>query len=109
MDDEAERIATDGHREHGVKGYDAGVADDIVALTTVQGPVEELSILAFLDAHGIPHGTRRHATPQHAMVVDGMGAVTILVPADRVDEARCLLAEMRRGDLELPADEDSPA
>lgn len=81
------------------------MTDDVV-LVTVQGPFQEGNVRAFLAAHGIPSGTRSHAARVHGITIDGMGAVSILVPADRADEARELLAQVERGELELPADED---
>lgn len=79
-------------------------------MITVQGLLQEDGVRAFLASHGIPSRVRTQSAHQiHAINVDGMGAATILVPADRADEARELLAQVERGELELPEDEDPPA
>jgi len=78
---------------------------DAVVVTTVQGEVEEQQVRAFLEANGIPTTVRGEALRKtHAFVLDGLGAVEVMVDADDLDAARDLLARVEAGDLEL-ADE----
>lgn len=81
--------------------------DEDLVVVTVQGLFQEENVRAFLAAYGIPSRVRTHAVQGvHAITIDGIGAVAILVPAERAGEARDLLAQVQRGELTLPADED---
>lgn len=76
-----------------------------ITLQTVQGEVEEQQVRAFLEANGIPTTVRGEALRKtHAFVLDGLGAVEILVPPEHAAAARELLAKVDSGELEL-ADE----
>ena len=81
--------------------------DGYVVISIVQGQFVEAQIKAFLEAHGIPCQLRGEALRvTHAISVDGIGAAEVLVPADRADEARDLLARADRGELAI---DDPPA
>ena len=76
-----------------------------VVVHVAQGGIEEEQVRGFLDAHEIPVEVRGEALRHtHAMVLDGLGAVEILVPAEHAEEARGLLDLVARG--ELAVDED---
>lgn len=80
-----------------------------VEVQVVQGAFEEDQLRAFLEANGIPTRVRGEALRRtHALVMDGLGEVGVLVPENRAAEARELLAAVARGDLalgdELPDD-----
>lgn len=81
-------------------------------LTRLQGRFEEDQLCAFLRANGIPVSTRgetlRHT---HAMVMDGLGRVDVLVPPEQLEKARDLLSKVRSGALRLEdaGEENSPA
>ena len=76
--------------------------DGYVVISIVQGQFVEAQIKAFLEAHGIPCQLRGEALRvTHAISVDGIGAAEVLVPADRAEEARDLLARADRGELAI--------
>jgi hypothetical protein len=82
---------------------------DYIVVTTVQGPIEEEQIRAFLEAHDIPVRTRGEAIRRtHAITIDGIGATDIEVPARLVQAARELLERVERGELRLPDDFEEP-
>jgi len=77
-----------------------------VVVSTVQGQFAEGQMRAFLEANGIPTQVRGETLrTTHGISVDGLGSVEILVPRDRADDARELLAQADRGELTL-TDED---
>ncbi len=79
---------------------------DEVEVKRVQGLIEAQPILAALRANGIPARTRGEALGSiYALTLDGLAEIAILVPADRVDEARELLAAGEHGDLVLGENE----
>lgn len=81
------------------------MTSDTVAVATVQGEVEEQQLRSFLEAHGIPTVVRGEALRKtHAFVLDGLGAVTILVPSEHAEAARDLLARVDAGELELASE-----
>ena len=76
-----------------------------VTVATVQGEVEEQQVRAFLEANGIPTVVRGEALRKtHAFVLDGLGAVEVMVAPEHAAAARDLLAKVDSGELEL-ADE----
>ena len=83
-----------------------------IVVTTVQGEIEEQQMRAFLEAHGIPTVVRGEALRKtHAFVLDGLGAVEIMVAPKHELEARDLVAKVESGELALatevlPADSD---
>ncbi len=78
---------------------------DPVVVTTVQGEVEEQQVRAFLEANGIPTTVRGEALRKtHAFVLDGLGAVEVMVAREHAAAARDLLARVDSGELAL-ADE----
>ncbi|HSL18123.1 MAG TPA: DUF2007 domain-containing protein [Methylomirabilota bacterium] len=78
---------------------------DFVVVTTVQGEVEEQQLRAFLEAHGIPTLVRGEALRKtHAFVLDGLGAVEILVAPEDLEAARDLVDRVAAGDLELASE-----
>jgi Putative prokaryotic signal transducing protein len=81
--------------------------EEFVAVSTVQGQFVEEQMRAFLEANGIPTRVRGETLrTTHGISVDGLGSVEILVPRERLDEARALLAHAEHGDFALAADED---
>ena len=81
--------------------------EPFIAVSTVQGQFAEEQVRAFLEAKGIPtevRGETLRAT--YGISIDGLGSVEILVPQERADEARDLLACAERGDLALAADQE---
>ncbi len=76
-----------------------------VIVTKVQGEVEEQQVRGFLEAHGIATVVRGEALRKtHAFVLDGLGAVDIMVAPEDEADARDLLARVEAGELAL-ADE----
>jgi Putative prokaryotic signal transducing protein len=70
------------------------------------GMVQADPILAVLRANGIPARTRGEAFGRiYGLTMDGLGEVGIIVPADRAEEARGLLAAGEEGSL-AAADSD---
>ncbi len=64
------------------------------------GMVQADPILAVLRANGIPARTRGEAFGRiYGLTLDGLGEVGIIVPADRAEEARGLLAAGEEGSL----------
>ena len=83
---------------------------DYVVVTTVQGPLEEGQISAFLEGSGIPtqvigEGVRR----VYGLTLNGMGAAQVLVPRQFAITAIDLLEKAKRGELEIDAEDDSKA
>lgn len=69
---------------------------------TAQGGFEENQVRAFLEAHDIPTAVAGEALrTTHALTLNGLGEVRIMVPPDREAEARDLLARVESGELEL--------
>ena len=78
---------------------------DPITVATVQGEFEEQAMRAFLEAHGIPTVVRGEALRKtHAFVLDGLGAVEIMVAPEHELEARDLIAKVESGELELAAE-----
>jgi len=83
-----------------------------VVVATVQGEIEEQQLRAFLEANDIPTVVRGEALRKtHAFVLDGLGAVEIMVAPEHAAAARDLIAKVEAGELELageflPAGED---
>lgn len=76
--------------------------DGFVVVHTAQGELEEQQVRSFLAAHGIASEVRGEALRKtHALTLDGLGAVEILVAVDAAEEARCLLEGVARGDFRL--------
>ena len=80
--------------------------DNPVVVFTAQGEIEETHVRTFLAAHDIPTFVRGEALRKtHALTLDGLGEVEIMVAGEHADEARSLLEAVERGELTL--DEDS--
>ena len=78
------------------------MTDDVV-VATVQGQFAEAQLRSFLEAQGIPTAVRGESLrATHGLTVDGLGAVQILVPREREEEARALLAAVDSGEFRLP-------
>jgi hypothetical protein len=74
-------------------------------VTTVQGEFEATHVRSFLEAHGIATSTRGEALRKtHALTLDGLGEVEILVPPEHADEAKDLLDGVERGEFALTDD-----
>ena len=73
-----------------------------VIVATVQGEFEEQALRTFLEANGIPTVVRGEALRKtHAFVLDGLGAVEIMVAPEDEFAARDLIAKVESGELEL--------
>lgn len=76
-----------------------------VIVATVQGEFEEQALRTFLEANGIPTVVRGEALRKtHAFVLDGLGAVEIMVAPEHVVQARDLIAKVESGELELASE-----
>jgi hypothetical protein len=73
-----------------------------VVVTTVQGEFEEQQLRTFLEANGIPTVARGEALRKtHAFILNGLGAVEIMVAPEHEAAARDLIARVEAGELEL--------
>jgi hypothetical protein len=94
---------------------EADMNTEPVVIAKVQGEVEEQQLRAFLAANGIPTLVRGEALRKtHAFVLDGLGAVEILVAPEHAAAARDLMDKADAGELELagetlPADTEDSA
>jgi hypothetical protein len=74
---------------------------------TANGEMEAQAIRAALEAAGIPAELKMEAAQQlFAVTVDGLGAIKVLVPAGRLEEAKAVVANPA-DPLEEPATEES--
>ncbi len=77
-----------------------------IVVFTAQGEPEEQQVRSFLAAHGVTTWVRGEALRKtHALTLDGIGQVEVLVSAEDEIEARRLLEEADRGAFAL--DENS--
>ena len=59
---------------------------------TANGEMEAQAIRSALEAAGIPAELKMEAAQKlFAVTVDGLGAVKVMVPADRIEEARSIV------------------
>ena len=73
-----------------------------VVVFSAQGEMEEEHVRSFLEAHGIRTIAKGEALRHtHAFVLDGLGAVDILVNPVDESEARRLLEQVERGEFVL--------
>src|SRR5687768_16245017 len=83
-------------------GKEIHMTDDQVIVATVQGQFAEGQLRSFLEAAGIPTAVRGESLrATHGLSIDGLGAVQILVPREREEEARALIAAADSGALRL--------
>ncbi len=76
-----------------------------VVVATVQGEIEEQQLRTFLEANGISTVVRGEALRKtHAFVLDGLGAVEIMVAPEHAAAARELIARVEAGELELASE-----
>lgn len=69
------------------------VPSDMDVVYTANGEMEAQGIRAALEAAGIPvHLNFESAGKLYAVTIDGLGAVRIMVPIDRVEEAKEIIA-----------------
>jgi hypothetical protein len=81
------------------------MSSEPVVVATVQGEVEEQQLRSFLAANGIPTVVRGEALRKtHAFVLDGLGAVEIMVAPQHEAAARDLIAKVESGELELASE-----
>lgn len=79
--------------------------EEPVVVSTVQGEFEEQALRAFLEANGIPTVVRGEALRKtHAFILDGLGAVEIMVAPEHAAAARDLIAKVEAGELELASE-----
>jgi hypothetical protein len=78
-----------------------------VTVMVAQGDLEANLYRSLLESHGIPVSVAGESVRGiYGFTMDGLGAAPLMVPADRAEEARHLVEAARRGDLELPGDDD---
>ena len=78
------------------------MTEDHVVVATVQGQFAEAQVRSFLESQGIATAVRGETLrTTHGLSIDGLGAVQILVPREREEEARALLAAADSGALRL--------
>ena len=76
-----------------------------VVVASVQGEFEEQALRTFLEANGIPTVVRGEALRKtHAFILDGLGAVEIMVAPEHAEAARDLIAKVESGELELASE-----
>ena len=64
----------------------------LAAVYTASGEMEAQAIRSVLEGAGIPAYIKMEAAQQlFAVTVDGLGAVKVMVPADRMEEARSVI------------------
>ena len=81
---------------------EADMDTEPVVIANVQGEFEEQQLRMFLEANGIPTVVRGEALRKtHAFVLDGLGAVEIMVAPEHAAAARDLMAKVDSGELEL--------
>jgi hypothetical protein len=75
----------------------------MTSVFVASGEVEAQQVRAFLEAEGIETMlTGEAARHAYGLTIDGLGAVTILVPDEDADAARVLLRSAEAGALRLP-------
>ena len=73
-----------------------------VVVASVQGEIEEQQLRTFLEANGISTAVRGEALRKtHAFVLDGLGAVEIMVAPEHAGAACDLITKVESGELEL--------
>lgn len=86
--------------------------DGLAVAYTANGDMEAQAIRATLEAAGIPVRLNSEAAGRlYAVTVDGLGAVRILVPVDRLEEARRIIetpAEPLESDEDIEGDVGEP-
>ena len=73
---------------------------------TASGEIEAQAIRSALEAAGIPADLKIEAAQRlFAVTVDGLGAIRVMVPADRLEEARSIIENpaIPIEDMETPA------
>ena len=76
-----------------------------VVVASVQGEIEEQQLRTFLEANGIPTVVRGEALRKtHAFILDGLGAVEVMVAPEHVAAARDLIDKVESGELELASE-----
>jgi hypothetical protein len=84
--------------------------ETFIPASRVQGQFAEEQVRAFLEAHGIPTQVRGETVrTMYGISIDGLGSVEILVPTDKADDARDILAHAERGELALALDQEPAA
>jgi hypothetical protein len=79
-------VETDG------KGPGAASEPDFKLVHTANGEMEAQGLRSVLEAAGIPVVLRFEAAARYYPVtIDGLGAVKLMVPADRLEEAKAIL------------------
>ena len=81
--------------------------DDPNCVYKTNGEPEAQQIKSFLAAHDIPCEFRGEALRvTHALTLDGLGVVQVIVPPELVEKAKELLALADAGELALPDNEE---
>lgn len=81
--------------------------DDPNCVYKTNGEPEAQQIKSLLAAHDIPCEFRGEALRvTHALTLDGLGVVQIIVPPELVEQAKELLALADAGELALPDNEE---
>jgi hypothetical protein len=78
-----------------------------VPVTTAQGQLETGQIQSFLESNGIPSEIRGESfRTVYGLVVDGLGAVDVLVPKEQAATALDLLDKADHGELAIEESSD---
>lgn len=85
------------------------IRDDVVYLA--EGKLEAESVKILLESFGIPAYLNQEAAGAvYGLTVGLLGEVEVCVPLDKVDEAKAIIEEMNKGNLEIEDGEvDSPS
>ena len=79
--------------------FKRSIREEVVYIAN--GRLEAESVKIFLESYGIPAFTNQESAGLvYGFTVGQMGEVEILVPLDRIDEAKKLINEMKDGKLE---------
>jgi hypothetical protein len=74
----------------------ANKKSDFVVIETVQGQLTADVIKSHLESEGIPVFLQHESVGRvYGLVIDGLGAVKVLVPQEFVEEARKLIKETK--------------
>jgi hypothetical protein len=91
------------------RGDNMAAQSNEVELIRIPGGINAQSILAALHGRGIPARTHGEVVGEiYGLTIDGLGEVSILVPEERLEEAKSVLSAGEHGDLRLNDDDAEP-
>lgn len=81
--------------------------ESVRCVFVANGQVEAEQVRSFLGSAGIESELRAETLSKtHALTVDGLGRVEVIVASGDEEQARAMLASAEAGDLELQEDSD---